>query len=61
MRLLAPSARALVDLQVPERLCVTPSADVFSLEEEGEKRLLVFCLFPPSFFFYLDVTLLEAN
>lgn len=34
-------------LQVQRRLCVTPSADVFSLDEEGEKTLFVFCLFPP--------------
>lgn len=35
-------------LQVQRSLCVTPSADVFSLDEEGQKTLLVFCFFPPS-------------
>lgn len=33
-------------LQVQRRLCVTPSADVFSLDEEGGRTLLVFCPHP---------------
>lgn len=33
-------------LQVQRRVCVKLSAEVFSLDEEGEKTLFVFCFFP---------------